>query len=70
MIPTEFQFQQFLQIIRDKMDLDKNTALFIFFKNNRIQQSSKLMNKVYEECKDEDGFLYCKYTSIDTFGQD
>mmetsp|Transcript_22373 Transcript_22373/g.21558 ORF Transcript_22373/g.21558 Transcript_22373/m.21558 type:complete len:123 (+) Transcript_22373:24-392(+) len=63
LIPTDFSFQQFLQIIRERLKLDKNTALFIFFGDNKLKQSSKNIKQIYEECKDEDGFLYCKYTS-------
>lgn len=26
------------------------------------------MSQIYEECKDEDGFLYCKYASYEVYG--
>lgn len=26
------------------------------------------MSLIYDECKDEDGFLYCKYASYEVYG--
>ena len=50
------------------MSLEKEQALTIFFSNNKLQQNEKLMSQVYEECKDQDGFLYCKYASYEVYG--
>ena len=57
-----------MQVIRKRLQLEKGQALTIFFSNNRLQQNEKLMSKIFEECKDEDGFLYCKYASYEVFG--
>ncbi len=27
-----------------------------------------MMSQIYEECKDQDGFLYCKYASYEVYG--
>jgi len=48
--------------------LEKDQALTIFFSNNKLQQNEKMMSQIYEECKDEDGFLYCKYASYEVYG--
>ena len=52
------------------MELSKKEALFIFFSNNKIQKGEKKMSQVFEECKDADGFLYCKYASYNVLGQE
>ena len=68
LIPFDFTFHQFLQVIRKRLVLEKDQALTIFFSNNKLQQNEKLMSQIYEECKDEDGFLYCKYASYEVYG--
>lgn len=69
MIPFDFTFQQFAQVIRKRLTLEKEEALNIFFSNNKLQQKEKLMIKIYEESKDADGFLYCKYASYEVYGR-
>lgn len=68
LIPFDFTFQQFLQVIRKRLTLEKDQALTIFFANNKLQQNEKVMSLIYDECKDEDGFLYCKYASYEVYG--
>ena len=48
--------------------LEKDQALTIFFSNNKLQQNEKMMSQIYEECKDEDGFLYCKHAGCEVYG--
>ena len=68
LIPYDFTFQQFSQVIRKRLILEKEDALNIFFSNNKLQQKEKVMALIYDECKDEDGFLYCKYASYEVYG--
>lgn len=50
------------------MKLPQETALYLFI-NNRIQPSTTMMmSAVYDEYKDEDGFLYITYSGENTFG--
>jgi GABA(A) receptor-associated protein len=55
-------------VIRKRLVLEKDQALTIFFANNKLQQNEKLMSQIYEECKDQDGFLYCKYANYEVYG--
>jgi GABA(A) receptor-associated protein len=55
-------------VIRKRLTLEKDQALNIFFSNNKLQHNDKNMLQIYEECKDEDGFLYCKYASYEVYG--
>ena len=68
LIPFDFTFQQFMQVIRKRLVLEKDQALTIFFQNNKLQQNEKLMSQIFQDCKDEDGFLYCKYASYEVYG--
>ena len=36
--------------------------------NNSLCPSNRLMGVIYEDNKDDDGFLYIKYSSENTFG--
>ena len=54
-------------IIRKRIKLKPEEALFVIVNNNLVS-SSEQINSVYEKHKDEDGFLYVIYTSENTFG--
>jgi len=54
-------------VIRKRIKLAPEKALFIFV-NNTAPSTSQLMSTVFEEARDEDGFLYVKYSGESTFG--
>ena len=68
LIPTDFSFHQFIQVIRKRLNVREGVAIYIFFSKGKVHQNSKLMGQIYEANKDEDGFLYCKYASEPIFG--
>ena len=49
------------------MSLPAEKALFLFI-NGIVPSSSSLLSTIYDQQKDEDGFLYVKYTFENTFG--
>ncbi|CDW88108.1 gamma-aminobutyric acid receptor-associated 2 [Stylonychia lemnae] len=63
LIPGDFTFQQFQMVIRKRLQLPKTHSLYIFFHNNKLHANEKSLSQIYSECKDHDGFLYCKYAS-------
>ncbi len=81
MIPIEFTFRQFQTVIRKKLSLPKTAAFYIFFSNNKLYANGKLftqksiinleksIKQIYEEARDQDGFLYCKYSSENFTGE-
>ena len=59
---------QFVYIIRSKIKMRPEQALFVFV-NNVLPPTSALMSDVYEEHKDPvDDFLYVTYSGENTFG--
>ena len=58
---------QFHYVIRKRIKLAPEKALFLFCSNS-IPPNAALMSTVYEEQKDEDGFLYIQYSGESTFG--
>ena len=60
---------QFSFIIRRKLELAKEAALFLLVNGKVSIVGNQTMSEVYENNKDtEDGFLYITYTSQLTWG--
>jgi GABA(A) receptor-associated protein len=57
----------FLYIIRQNINISPEKALFVFI-NNIIPPTSANMITLYENYKDDDGFLYFNYSTENTFG--
>lgn len=51
---------QFIYVIRKRIKLAPEKALFIFIDETLIPTAA-IMSSIYEEHKDEDGFLYISY---------
>lgn len=67
LVPWDLTVGQFVYVIRKRMKLPPEKAIFIFV-NNQIPMQSLRMSNIYEEQKDNDGFLYIKYAGENTFG--
>ena len=67
LVPKELTLGQFVYIIRKRIKLDSNQALFVLI-NNSLQPTNRLLEDIYSDAKDEDGYLYIVYSSENTFG--
>ncbi|KAL8566316.1 Gamma-aminobutyric acid receptor-associated protein-like 2 [Nucella lapillus] len=68
LVPSEISVAQFMWIIRKRIQLTQVQALYLFV-GKSLPQSSASMNEVYQEHRDEDGFLYIAYSGENTFGE-
>ena len=68
LVPNDISVAQFMWIIRKRIQLPSEKAIFLFV-NKTIPQSSSTMGQVYSNFKDEDGFLYISYSGENTFGR-
>jgi len=69
LVPQDIMLAQFMSIIRKRLNLTPETAIFVFFGNKHsLSPATSLMSNVYTSMKDDDNFLYCYYTSENTFG--
>lgn len=68
LVPADLTVGQFHYVIRKRIKLAPEKALFLFCSNS-IPPNAALMSTVYEEQKDEDGFLYIQYSGESTFGR-
>lgn len=68
LVPGDLTFGQFVYVIRKRLALSSEKALFLYVKNT-LPASSKLISTLYATHADaEDGFLYVIYSSENTFG--
>lgn len=67
LVPADLTVGQFIYVVRKRIKLRSEKSLFLFV-NGKIPPSSKLMSMIYDENKDDDGFLYIVYSGENTFG--
>jgi len=67
LVPADLTVGQFVYVIRKRIQMSSEKAIFIFI-NNVLPPTAALMSSIYEEQKDEDGFLYITYSGENTFG--
>lgn len=67
LVPQELTVGQFVYVLRKRLKLSPEKAIFIFFEN-QLSPTSELIMSVYEKLKDKDGFLYAYISSENTFG--
>lgn len=67
-MPVDLTVGQFVYVIRKRIKLPSEKAIFIFV-NDILPPTAALISTIYEEHKDEDGFLYVLYSGENTFGE-
>ncbi|KAF8031435.1 hypothetical protein BT93_D0597 [Corymbia citriodora subsp. variegata] len=67
LVPADLTAGQFVYVVRKRIKLSAEKAIFVFVKNT-LPPTAALMSAIYEENKDEDGFLYMTYSGENTFG--
>ena len=67
LVPIDLTVGQFVYVIRKRLNLHAEKALFLFI-NNEVPTNSDLVANIYNNYKDEDGFLYITYALENTFG--
>ncbi|KAI1285159.1 Gamma-aminobutyric acid receptor-associated protein-like 2 [Halotydeus destructor] len=67
LVPYDVTVAQFMWILRQRLTMSPNKAIYLFI-NRTLPQSSALLGELYARYKDEDGFLYVMYSGENTFG--
>jgi GABA(A) receptor-associated protein len=63
LVPADLTVGQFVYVIRKRIKLSPEKAIFIFV-DEVLPPTAALMSSIYEEHKDEDGFLYITYVVL------
>jgi GABA(A) receptor-associated protein len=67
LVPRDLNMGQFLYVIRKRLRLAPEKAIFLFV-GNSIAPSTYSINEIYSSHKDSDGFLYVTYSLENVFG--
>ena len=67
LVPKDITVGQFVYIIRKRIKLAPEKAIFLFL-NETIPPTASLLSELYIDNKDEDKFLYLTYAGENTFG--
>jgi GABA(A) receptor-associated protein len=68
LVPMDLTIGQFMYVIRKRLQLNPEKALFIFI-NQTIACNSTIVSQAYNESRDpDDGFLHVVYSCENTFG--
>ena len=67
LVPGDLSISQFIFIIRRRLRLDSETALFVYI-GNTLPTTGTLLRELYRNHADTDGFLYLSYCGENTFG--
>ncbi|XP_031380665.1 autophagy-related protein 8B isoform X2 [Punica granatum] len=67
LVPADLTVGQFVYVVRKRIKLSPEKAIFVFVKTI-LPPTAAMMSAIYEENKDEDGFLYMTYSGENTFG--
>lgn len=67
LVPKDLTLGQFMYVIRNRMKLSPEKAIFLFVGKN-VPSSSELIGSIYHNYRDADGFLYVIYSGENTFG--
>tara|TARA_Y100000389_G_C17426878_1_gene500088 strand:+ start:1458 stop:1811 length:354 start_codon:yes stop_codon:yes gene_type:complete len=67
LVPSDQTIGQMVYVIRNRIKLSQEKALFIFV-NNILPPTGEILAEVYKNHKDTDGFLYITYACENVFG--
>jgi GABA(A) receptor-associated protein len=67
LVPKDLTAGQFIYVIRRRIKLEKEKAIFVFIKDI-LPPTSATIEQLYEDNKDDDGFLYVVYSGENAFG--
>jgi len=67
LVPSDLTVGQFVLVVRKRVLLEPEKAIFLFI-GDAVPPNGAHMSDLYAKHKDEDGFLYVKYSGENTFG--
>jgi len=67
LVPGDLSIGQFIYVVRKRLVMPSDQALFMFV-GNSLPTTTSLLRELYASHRDDDGFLYVQYSGESTFG--
>jgi GABA(A) receptor-associated protein len=67
LVTNDITIGQFICVIRNRMKLSPEFSIFLLV-DGYVPASGSMIGELYDEYKDDDGFLYIEYCQENTFG--
>jgi GABA(A) receptor-associated protein len=67
LVPKQLKIIHFTATLRRSMNLDPENAIYLYIDNHMIKQDRHIA-EIYDQYKNEDGFLYINVTDIPALG--
>ena len=68
LVPDDLTIGQFMYVIRKRIKLNPEDAMFFFLEKNVLPPTSAMFVDIYAKHKNTDGFLYLTILEESTFG--
>ncbi len=68
LVPKDMTAVQFMCVIRKRIKLQKDQALFLFVEGREALKGDTALAEIYTKKKDGDGFLYIAYAGENVLG--
>lgn len=69
LVPKSTTVLEFLISLRKNLlKIDSRESIFLFVDSRKIPNNNETFEKLYEQYRDRDGFLYCKINAMESYG--
>ncbi len=68
LVPNDLSIGQFLYVIRKRIHLKPEKAIYVFTEKGTLPPTAQLISTIYKDYKSNDGFLYLMISAESTFG--
>ena len=68
LVPEDLSIANFMYVIRKRIKISPDKSIYLFIDNHIMPATAQLISILYNEYKNEDGFLYITYAGESTFG--
>lgn len=68
LVPEDLSIANFMYVIRKRIKIRPDKSIYLFIDNHIMPATAQLISILYNDYKNEDGFLYITYAGESTFG--
>lgn len=68
LVPGDLTLAQFVYVIKKRISVGPEQSIYIFLNDKTLAAATYSLSQLYNEFRDEDGFLYLDYAGENTFG--